>query len=141
MGEMKDRIARVRKLLGLSQRQFGERIGVQRGTVTNYELGRNIPTETVRQMICREFGVRREWLETGGGEMFESGNRYEQLWKMSENYLQDENEVFRRNLIAVIAELSGEELAILAGIAEKTLEKEIRRRKRLFSTRKGLFLF
>ena len=130
MGEMKDRIARVRKLLGLSQRQFGERIGVQRGTVTNYELGRNIPTETVRQMICREFGVRREWLETGGGEMFESGNRYEQLWKMSENYLQDENEVFRRNLIAVIAELSGEELAILAGIAEKTLEKEIRRRKR-----------
>lgn len=130
MGEMKDRIARVRKLLGLSQRQFGERIGVQRGTVTNYELGRNIPTETVRQMICREFGVRREWLENGGGEMFESGNRYEQLWKMSENYLQDENEVFRRNLIAVIAELSGEELAILAGIAEKTLEKEIRRRKR-----------
>lgn len=130
MGEMKDRIARVRKLLGLSQRQFGERIGVQRGTVTNYELGRNIPTETVRQMICREFGVRREWLETGEGEMFEKENRYEQLWKMSENYLQDENEVFRRNLIAVIAELSGDELAVLAGIAEKTLEKEIRRRKR-----------
>ena len=63
----------------------------------------------------------------GGGN---ARNMQIAVWKMSENYLQDENEVFRRNLIAVIAELSGEELAILAGIAEKTLEKEIRRRKR-----------
>ena len=71
MGEMKNRIIILRKELGLTQKQFGERIGVQRGTVTNYEIGRNIPTETVRLMICREYGVKREWLETGIGEMFE----------------------------------------------------------------------
>ena len=129
MGEMKDRIAELRKHLGLSQRQFGERIGLQRGAVTNYELGRNKPTETVRQMICREFGVRRNWLETGEGEMFEENNRYKQLWMMSEDYLHDENEVFRRNLISVIAELNGEELALLADIAEKTLKKKRKQKK------------
>ena len=130
MGEMKDRIAILRKTLKLSQRQFSERIGLQRTTITNYEVGRNNPNELARQRICKEFGVRREWLDTGEGEMFEPRNRYEQLWKMSEDYLQDENEVFRRRLIAVIAELSKDELAVLAGIAEKTLEREKRRRKR-----------
>ena len=80
-------------------------------------------------MICREFGVRRNWLETGEGEMFEENNRYKQLWMMSEDYLQDENEVFRRNLISVIAELNGEELALLADIAEKTLKKKRKQKK------------
>ena len=48
---------------------------------------------------------------------------------MSEDYLQDENEVFRRNLISVIAELNGEELALLADIAEKTLKKKRKQKK------------
>ena len=91
---MNERITCLRKTLGLTQKQFGEKIGVQRGTVANYELGRNIPTETVRLMICKVYGVRREWLETGEGEMFEKKSRYEQAWDMSEKYLKDENETF-----------------------------------------------
>lgn len=83
MSEMRKRIGQLRKSLGLTQKQFGEKIGVQRGTVTNYELGRNIPTETVRLMISKIYGVRREWLETGEGEMFKKKNRYEQAWDMS----------------------------------------------------------
>ena len=118
MGEMKDRIAELRKHLGLSQRQFGERIGLQRGTVTNYELGRNKPTETVRQMICREFGVRRNWLETGEGEMFEEKSRHEQVKEISEKYLNKENEIFRSRLISVISGLTEEQLAVLAEFAE-----------------------
>ena len=123
MGEMKERIAILRKELGMTQRQFGEKIGVQRGTVTNYELGRNIPTETVRLMICREYGVNREWLETGKGEMLAEKERYDQVWEISEKYMNDENEMFRRRLISVICGLSEEQLAVLAEIAEKSLKK------------------
>ena len=118
MGEMKDRIIVLRKELGLTQRQFGERIGVQRGTVTNYEIGRNIPTETVRLMICREYGVKREWLETGIGEMFEKKSRQEQVKEISEKYLNKENEIFRSRLISVISGLTEEQLAVLAEFAE-----------------------
>ena len=57
--KMKERIAVLRKTLGLTQKQFGEQIGVQRGTIANYELGRNIPTETVRLMICGVYDRRR----------------------------------------------------------------------------------
>ena len=111
-------LADRRKELGLTQRQFGERIGVQRGTVTNYEIGRNIPTETVRLMICREYGVKREWLETGIGEMFEKKSRQEQVKEISEKYLNKENEIFRSRLISVISGLTEEQLAVLAEFAE-----------------------
>ena len=121
MSEMRKRIGQLRKSLGLTQKQFGEKIGVQRGTVTNYELGRNIPTETVRLMISKIYGVRREWLETGEGEMFKKKNRYEQAWDMSEKYLKDENEMFRQRLISAISELSEDQLAILAEIVAKTV--------------------
>ena len=118
---MNERIASLRKEMGLTQKQFGERIGVQRGTVANYERGRNIPNETVLLMICREFGVRREWLETGEGEMFEKKSRYEQAWEMSEEYLNNENEMFRQRLISAISELTEDQLAVLAEIAEKAV--------------------
>ena len=120
---MKERIAVLRKTLGLTQKQFGEQIGVQRGTIANYELGRNIPTETVRLMICRAYGVRREWLETGEGEIFEKKTKYDQIREMSDEYMKDESELFRSRLISVISELSEEQLAILAEIAEKIVKR------------------
>ena len=116
---MNERIASLRKEMGLTQKQFGERIGVQRGTVANYERGRNIPNETVLLMICREFGVRREWLETGEGEKFEKNSRYDIISEMSEESLKKENEAFRRRLISLITELSESQLAILAVYAER----------------------
>ena len=117
--KMKERIAVLRKTLGLTQKQFGEQIGVQRGTIANYELGRNIPTETVRLMICRAYGVRREWLETGEGEIFDKKTRYDQIREMSDEYMKDESDSFRSRLISVISELSEEQLAVLAEIAER----------------------
>ena len=121
--KMKERIAVLRKTLGLTQKQFGEQIGVQRGTIANYELGRNIPTETVRLMICRVYGVRREWLETGEGEIFDKKTRYDQIREMSDEYMKDEIELFRSRLISVISELSEEQLAILAEIAERAVRQ------------------
>jgi transcriptional regulator with XRE-family HTH domain len=121
--KMKERIAVLRKTLGLTQKQFGEQIGVQRGTIANYELGRNIPTETVRLMICRVYGVRREWLETGEGEIFDKKTRYDQIREMADEYMKDESESFRNRLISVISELSEEQLVVLAEIAEKIVKR------------------
>lgn len=66
-----DRIKRLRKHLDLTQQKFGERIGIKGNTVAQYELGRNEPIDAVLSLICREYHVRKEWLQTGEGEMFE----------------------------------------------------------------------
>ncbi len=70
---MNERIRELRKSLGLTQAQFADRLGVKRGAIANYELGRNTPIDAVTSLICREFKVNEEWLRTGEGEMFLPG--------------------------------------------------------------------
>ncbi len=38
---MKDRIKRIRKELDLTQQEFADRLGIKRGGIANYEVGRN----------------------------------------------------------------------------------------------------
>ena len=67
---MNNRIRYLRESLKLNQEEFGLRLGIKRTTVTNYEIGARAPLDTVIASICREFHVRREWLETGEGDMY-----------------------------------------------------------------------
>ena len=67
---MNERIKAIRKESGLKQAEFAERIGLKPNTVTSYETGLRVPSDTVILSICREFNVSETWLRTGEGEMF-----------------------------------------------------------------------
>lgn len=67
---MKNRIKNLRKELSLTQQEFADKIGISRGNIGAYEVGKNVPSDAVISLICREFNVREEWLRTGEGEMF-----------------------------------------------------------------------
>ena len=64
---MNERIKWLRKKLGLTQNEFGAKLGLAANTVTNYETGRRVPSNTVITAICREFNINRDWLLTGKG--------------------------------------------------------------------------
>lgn len=66
---MKDRIKKVRKDCGLTQKEFAERLGIKQNTVASYEMGRIGVSDSVRISICREFGINEQWLRDGTGEM------------------------------------------------------------------------
>lgn len=68
---MKDRLKILRRALGLRQRQLAERLGVVTGLVGSWEAGLNPIPKTRIYQICKEYNVRREWLEEGTGDMFE----------------------------------------------------------------------
>ena len=68
---MKDRVKQLRKSLGLTQSELGDRLGVSRDAIAGYERGVNIPEPTIK-LICREFNVDYFWLTEGTGEMFTS---------------------------------------------------------------------
>lgn len=67
---MNERIKLLRKTIGLSQRDFGAKIGISDPAVSKIEKGTNIPSEQTVKSICREFNVNYAWLLEGKGEMF-----------------------------------------------------------------------
>ena len=79
---MKDRLKALRKALGLKQREVAERLGVQTGLIGRWEAGlQPIPSTRIYQ-LCKEYNVRREWLEHGTGEMFDRPTEEEKYVKM-----------------------------------------------------------
>ena len=67
---MNERIRKLRRTLDLTQKEFGDRIGVKGNTIATYEAGRNEPIDSVISLICREYNVNEAWLRKGEGEMF-----------------------------------------------------------------------
>lgn len=68
---MKERLKELRKALNLKQREMAERLGVTVSLVGVWESGVQPISAPRIYQICKEFRVRREWLEKGVGEMFE----------------------------------------------------------------------
>ena len=44
---MKDRIKQIRKIKNLTQQEFATKLGIKRSTISNYEMGRNTPVDSV----------------------------------------------------------------------------------------------
>lgn len=86
---MNGRIKIVRTTVGLTQTEFGARIGVKGNTVTGYETGIRNPSDAVIFSICREFNVNEEWLRTGQGEMFKENPLKDEVGYYIEELLED----------------------------------------------------
>ena len=70
MEQIKDRLKEWRNQKGLKQRDVAEALNVNVGLVGSWECGRQkVPDYRIDQ-ICTKFGVSRDWLERGEGEMF-----------------------------------------------------------------------
>lgn len=65
-----ENIKKLRKMLGLSQAEFGERLGVSRDVIGNIEYGRVTPKEVFLNHLCEVFNINKEWLLKGYGEPF-----------------------------------------------------------------------
>lgn len=96
----------MRKGLGLTQTEFGAKIGVKGNTITNYESGLRVPSDAVIMSICREFGVSPEWLRFGTGEKFPARSREEEIAAFFGEVSRDPDGSVRKALIAGLAKLS-----------------------------------
>lgn len=67
---MYDRIKAVREAYRLTQREFGERLGVSRDVISNLEYERVQPKDVFIRHICEMYNINEQWLKTGNGEMF-----------------------------------------------------------------------
>jgi transcriptional regulator with XRE-family HTH domain len=71
---LRKRLREIRKKLGYTQNEFGERIGITGSTVSDIERGKLSLTERNISLICEKLGVNKNWLKNGEGEMFDTYN-------------------------------------------------------------------
>ena len=64
-----ERIRAVRKERKLTQSEFGNKVSLVASAICQLENNTATVTDRVVKDICREFGINREWLLTGKGEM------------------------------------------------------------------------
>lgn len=69
MTTFSDRLNQIISDSGLTKTAFAKRIEVSQGFVSQLCSGSFNPSPRTISAICREFNVRREWLESGEGPM------------------------------------------------------------------------
>ena len=69
MPTINDRIVELIEALGLKKSQFAEKLSVSQPYISQLCSGVRTPSDRTISDICREFNIRREWLETGEGPM------------------------------------------------------------------------
>ena len=109
---MNERLKKLRKSLDLTQQEFADKIGIARGNIGAYEVGKNAPSDAVISLICKtDFSrgrVNEKWLRTGEGgddNMFIEAPRDEQIEKFVGDLLHVEEDSFKRRLISGLAAL------------------------------------
>ena len=99
---MKDRLRELRKTLGMTQQEFGDRVSVKQNTIAQYEIGRSTIPDTVISLICREFNVNETWLRFGDGEMFRERGRHQVIAEYFADLVSDADS-FQAQFISVLA--------------------------------------
>jgi transcriptional regulator with XRE-family HTH domain len=117
-----ERIKAVRLALGISQEEFGKRLGVTRGAITNIELNKVEPKPLFVDLICREFNVNEDWLKNGAEPMFLQRSRNEELSAFFGDLLNGEPD-FKHRLISVMSRLSVDQWQMLADMANMLVEE------------------
>ncbi len=104
---MKERLKHLRKELNLTQSEFAGKIGATQVSVAGWESGARNITESRILQICQTFGVRRAWLETGEGEIFDRNERIS---------LEDRRAIQRQFVLDMWETLKPEQQEIVLGV-------------------------
>lgn len=101
----------------MTQREFGERIGVKQNTIATYEMGKGrVPSSQTLKSICREFNVNEEWLRDGTGDMFEDMNRNEQAMRWIKSVISDDDNDFKHRFVIALSLLSEQDWKVIEKI-------------------------
>lgn len=111
-----ERIKALRKSLGLTQEEFGLKVGLKRNSISQLESGTNSVTEQMRKSICREFSVDYAWLTTGKGDMFD--DEEDVYIEKIDRIMTGESEI-RRNFFKALINASNEDVEALDRIIDE----------------------
>lgn len=106
---MNERIKELRKELNLTLEKFGERLGIQKATLSKIENGTVSITERNIMAICREFNVNENWLRTGEGDIHIQMSEEDELMKWAGKVLSKQSSDFQYRFVKMLMGLTEEQ--------------------------------
>lgn len=121
--EIKDRIRHIRKQNKLNREEFAKKLGfTSDGAVTNMELGRVTITEERIDLICKTFGVNKEWLTTGEGEMEAPKTRDQEIIDFATETVKEPDTSIKKRLVQALAGLEPQQWDALEDFIDKMIK-------------------
>lgn len=122
MEKMNERVKNLRKnILKMSMEAFGKKIGLSKAGISSFEAGKNGISEMAILAICREYGVREEWLREGTGDIFIKKSAEDELNELARKVMSDTPDSFRRRFVSMLAKLSDEQWKVLSDMEDLML--------------------
>lgn len=121
---MNERLKKLRKSLDLTQQAFADRIGISRGNIAAYEVGKNAISDAVISLICREFDINEEWLRDGTGEMKRTLTRDEEIISFIGKMQLSPDNSYKKRFISMLSRLDENDWKTLEKMAILMLSKE-----------------
>lgn len=122
MEGMNERVKYLRKnVLRMSMEAFGKKIGLSKAGISSFEAGKNGISDMAILAICREYGVREEWLREGTGEIFVKKSAEDELDELARKVMADTPDSFRRRFVSMLAKLNDEQWKLLSDMEDMML--------------------
>lgn len=111
----------LRDDLGLSQKEFGNKLNVTDTTISKWESGvRNLTDRTVTQ-ICDTFNVNYEWFMTGEGNMYRTIDDLNIANMMGKVFADDDD--FLKKVFLTFSSLNNEERVVIQKVINALSDK------------------
>jgi len=121
---LNERLKKLRKTLDLTQQELANKIGIARGNIGAYEVGKNAPSDAVISLICKQFNVDENWLRTGEGEMFIKQTRDEQIASFIGTIQSNEDDSFKKRFVSMLSALDESDWEVLEKMVLMIHEKK-----------------
>jgi transcriptional regulator with XRE-family HTH domain len=123
---MNGRIKKVRNHLKMTQKEFGDILGIGRDAISNIELNRAEIKEPIIKLICKEFSINEAWLRTGVGDMFYYDDREDELAVWAGNLIRESGmeDNFMKQFVHMLSKLNTDDWKVLEKMARILSEEK-----------------
>ena len=102
------RLIELRKSLGYTQAQMGERLDVTREMVIKLERGGQLPSGKILLALIQSFNLSLDWLFYGGGDMYWVNEEKEGKMNIVTRFMISASERDKQLITDIIKRLSGD---------------------------------
>lgn len=105
-------------LLGLTQAEFGQELGVSGAAASRLESGDRGLTSQMAAAICRRWGVSEVWLRTGEGDPFPAKSDDIRLAEAVGDILAGVSGANRHKLLSILCSMDDQTLDMACALAD-----------------------